>query len=41
MSNTEIQFNDQIRIENITFSYGEKNILNNFSFNIKKEYNRN
>ncbi len=36
MSNTEIQFNDQIRIENITFSYGEKNILNNFSFNIKK-----
>ena len=24
MSNTEIQFNDQIRIENITFSYGEK-----------------
>mgnify|MGYP001250791216 FL=1 len=36
MSNTEIQFNDQIRLENISFSYGEKNILNNFSFDIKK-----
>ena len=36
LSNTEIQFNDQIRLENISFSYGEKNILNNFSFDIKK-----
>ena len=36
MSNTEIQFNDQIKLENISFSYGEKNILNNFSFDIKK-----